>query len=355
MTDNTDGKQLSAAPTYATSVVIPLWNRASLVRHTLNSLQASHHLSVSLEIIVVVDGSTDGGADLIAEEYPHVVVLRQAHQGAAVARNHGIAASTAATILLLDSDDLIEPGFFAPKHLALESHPNADGAYGPWDVFCSDGEFREGAVRPQHGVYPLEASVGSATHLVRLLRGWYIAPHAILWRSEALRRVGGHTEGLALNQDVDLLFRMLISAAGIVGVPGPRALYRQHYGEREGRIGGSHAKATAALLLRRDFVARLRASDRLDFAAREALGHYCFDRWSELRQELPDIAEGFLDLSREVYPELQLRGRWPLRAASAVLGPARAQRLRDSVERTLGTRSATGVFPTDTRHRMGNS
>jgi hypothetical protein len=313
------------------SVVIPLFDRAQLVRYTLACLAPEQHPGVRVEVIVVDDGSADGGPESIATAYPSVCVLSQGHCGAPAARNRGIAAASASSILLLDSDDLIEPGFFSPRLAALRAHPEADGAYAPWDHFASGAEWSPRNVIPRHAQYPIEFSVESKPHLDRLLGGWYIAPQTILWRLSTLRRLGGQDGALPVNQDVDLLFRVLTTGSGLVGCDAPRALVREHAGERQGVIGESREKAESMLALRRKFVEVLRSSGELDSSAKVSLSRFCFDRWREFRTQFPDVAAGFLQLSRELYPELTLRGRWPLTLLAKLIGPVQAAVLRDAL------------------------
>jgi hypothetical protein len=129
------------------------------------------------------------------------------------------------------------------------------------------------------------------------------------------------------------MFRMLIAGEGIVGSKGPRALYREHTGERQGVIGSSVRKVTEMFELRRSFAERLEAAGLLDDEARRALGEFCFSQWTAIRDEMPSLAEKFFVLSQELFPDLRLKGRWSLRALSAVAGPKRAILLRDRLRR----------------------
>jgi glycosyltransferase involved in cell wall biosynthesis len=311
------------------SVVIPLYNRASLVDQTLRCLAPDLHEGVQLEIIVVDDGSTDGGVEVVRRTAPQAIVLGVPHGGAARARNSGLGHATGEFILLMDSDDLVEPDFFRERVHALHENPSADAAYGPWEHFFGAGDFEPGDITPRFMSYPIERQQQTRSHLVRLLRGWYIAPHTLLWRAAALRRVGGHSEALRVNQDVDLLFRVLVSGSGIVGVDAPRALYRDHEGPRQGSLA-TKAKAWDLLHLRETFVATLTRNGMLDEEASVELGAFCFEQWRTLRKTLPDVAASFLELSRKLSPGMALAGRWPLRMLAKVVGPAAAIKLRDA-------------------------
>ena len=81
-----------------------------LMRNLRNELLASPDLSIGLEIVVILDGSTDGSEEAVrALEMPVRVGCHwQENRGLAAARNAGLAASKGEIIWFLD-DDLV-PG-----------------------------------------------------------------------------------------------------------------------------------------------------------------------------------------------------------------------------------------------------
>lgn len=89
------------------SVVIPSYNRASLIGATLRSVLAQRF--TDYEIIVADDGSTDGTPEVAAAVDPRVRVLTQTNQGPGAARNLAVKHATGRYIALLDSDDVWFP------------------------------------------------------------------------------------------------------------------------------------------------------------------------------------------------------------------------------------------------------
>ncbi len=89
-------------PSY--SVVIPLFDDCFEVSRAVTSAFAQ---SVQpAEILVIDDGSTDGGGQVIEElGLPLVRVVRQPHGGVSAARNRGIAEAAGDYVCFLDSDD----------------------------------------------------------------------------------------------------------------------------------------------------------------------------------------------------------------------------------------------------------
>jgi glycosyltransferase involved in cell wall biosynthesis len=90
------------------SVIIPTYNRASLIAETLDSVFAQTFSDY--EVIVVDDGSTDDTTQVLEAYVDRVRLLRQAtNKGPGAARNLGAAAAQGRYLAFLDSDDLWFP------------------------------------------------------------------------------------------------------------------------------------------------------------------------------------------------------------------------------------------------------
>ena len=90
-----------------TSIIVPLFNQKDFLAEAVESALAQ---TVPVEIIIVDDGSTDGGR-FLADEYEErgVRVVHQVNKGLASARNTGIMNATGEFVLPLDADDLLLP------------------------------------------------------------------------------------------------------------------------------------------------------------------------------------------------------------------------------------------------------
>ena len=198
------------------AVVIPTYQRRQLVLSCLDALNVQES-SESFEVIVVVDGSTDGTAATVLERrwrFP-IHVLEQPNQGQAVARNRGAAASTADIILFLDDDMESAPGLIA-AHLdayrsgadavtgAMFLHPSSPTTIlseevGRWGV-----ELAERCSRPGHQLGPDDIFSG----------------HLSI-RRELLQILGGFdtrftSRGTFGNEDVDLSYRLVAGEHSVV-------------------------------------------------------------------------------------------------------------------------------------------
>jgi glycosyltransferase involved in cell wall biosynthesis len=105
-------------------VVVPFFNRRNTIPATLASIETQTLLPQ--RVILVDDGSTDGGAD-VAYAWAHRLrgrlncsLERQANSGVSAARNRGLElAGECDYIAFLDSDDRWLPGHLANGLTAL--------------------------------------------------------------------------------------------------------------------------------------------------------------------------------------------------------------------------------------------
>lgn len=119
------------------SIIIPLYNKAPYIERAINSV-----LNQSLqnfEIIVVNDGSSDGGEKIVTTIVDErLKLVSQKNAGVSAARNKGAKAAKYPYIAFLDGDDTWEKDFLLEmKNLILE-YPDA-GMYGSNNYFIYPG------------------------------------------------------------------------------------------------------------------------------------------------------------------------------------------------------------------------
>ncbi len=95
------------------SVVIPLYNKAPHIQKTLRSVLSQTVLPA--EIIVVDDGSTDNGSEIVKSiKHPLIKLIKQPNKGVSAARNKGVELSKGQYIAFLDADD-----YWYENHLSV--------------------------------------------------------------------------------------------------------------------------------------------------------------------------------------------------------------------------------------------
>lgn len=185
------------------AVVVPFFNRRGTIRATLASIAAQSLLP--RRIVLVDDGSTDGGSEIAASWMDEVrrrmecELVRQANSGASVARNRGLHfAGECQYIAFLDSDDAWPTDFLERAHAALNACCGAVAA-------SSDRQFVD-----THGVHgPVEncSSLAASPTLWMLRHGAGICSSSLLCREAVVRR-GGFDGRLLTGEDAALFLRM---------------------------------------------------------------------------------------------------------------------------------------------------
>lgn len=199
-------------PALPVSVVIPAYNRASMLARALRSVYAQQR-SPS-EIIVIDDASTDDTAE-VASALGARVIRHAENLGEGAARNTGIRSAKFDWVALLDSDDE-----WLPHHLAHLWALRADHV-----VVGSAGTVRG---------EPTGRIVGQFGTRERVLR----SPAAVAFPENRLtasatmfrRAVGldlGGFNDLALAADLDFWLRILERGTGVAS-PVPSTIYHVH-------------------------------------------------------------------------------------------------------------------------------
>lgn len=105
------------------SVVVPVYNKRGALEPMLQSVLGQTF--ASFEVILVDDGSTDGGIDSIRDRLDHRCrVITQANGGVSKARNRGIREAQGRYIALLDADDCWFPDHLETAHAFFQQHPD---------------------------------------------------------------------------------------------------------------------------------------------------------------------------------------------------------------------------------------
>lgn len=203
------------------SVIIPVKNRAALLRKTLDNLlrqSVQPH-----EIIVIDDHSTDDIRQVIFDYITDATFINNKGKGPGAARNLGLSAATGDYIQFFDSDDLMAVNKLESQVKELEKS-GADMAYGPYvKAEETDSGWVQKDVVMQWNPISANLSLNDA-----ILRGWNAITQACLFRKEFLDRVPLWDEKLITHEDYLYLFRLSLEKPRLVHVPEAGVLYRQH-------------------------------------------------------------------------------------------------------------------------------
>lgn len=184
------------------SVVIPLYNKAHTIVATLESVLSQQFQD--FEVIIVDDGSTDGGSEKIQRYFddPRILVVHQNNQGVSAARNRGVAASRYELIAFLDADDFWLPGYLAAMKAAVDEFPDAG-------VYCCGGVVRypdaSGSIR-------YSARHRDSNQEINWLSGLHFFANcsSVVIRKSSFWLVGGFPVGVAHGEDTVLFIKLAL-------------------------------------------------------------------------------------------------------------------------------------------------
>lgn len=124
------------------SVIIPVYNVENYLRACIESALAQ--TLKDIEVIILDDGSTDGGPAIIdyyAKQDDRVVTIHKANEGYGKTCNRGFDMARGDYVAILESDDFIEPSMYEDLYrCAIEL--DADVVKSPYTDCFADGKMR---------------------------------------------------------------------------------------------------------------------------------------------------------------------------------------------------------------------
>jgi len=197
------------------SVIVPLYNKASTVQRTLESIQQQSFSN--FEAIVVDDGSSDSGPEIVSRfisntQDQRFKIVSQTNAGPGAARNRGAYEASSGLIAFLDADDEWLPEYLERSIAVLDGCSQRIGAVSStfWHMPArvswvetwierglTDGIFR---VTPETSGRLLMDAVA------------YMSPCTTVIRTETFRRYGGfYGDRCLYGEDANLFLKVLLN------------------------------------------------------------------------------------------------------------------------------------------------
>jgi len=281
------------------SVIIPTYNRASLLGFTIDNMLAQ--TLPPAEVIVVDDGSTDETPGIVAAYGDRVRYVRQRNAGPAAARNAGLALATGRYIQFMDDDDLASLNKLEAQVTAIEES-SADMAYCPWVQLGMEGD----TVTSYDNVLQCGPVPASLSLYEWHLRGWALILQNCLFTREFLARVGALYEDLKMTEDTEFVNRIFLGDPKAAFTESCLVLYRLHANKlTEGETSSVHKLVHWARALNY-MVRNLDRSGRtIGAMTRFRLAHLIWLIQRELKRASPSSREPLiaLDDAERRYPE----------------------------------------------------
>ena len=193
------------------TVVVPVYNRASLALRTLDSIAAQQPCP---RLIVVDNNSTDCTFEAVSrwaelrrsEEFPIEVTVETA-KGAAAARQKGLTMVETPYVMFLDSDDEMLPGHIRRFVEAADSHPKADII--GWDIAVTEMDGNK-------NVYPFSAN----DIVFRQIFNSIFSTQRYAARTDFIRRAGGWNPEALGWDDYELGIRIVTANPEVIYLKG---------------------------------------------------------------------------------------------------------------------------------------
>lgn len=182
------------------SVIIPLYNKESIIEHTIQSVL--NQSFQDFELIIVNDGSTDNSANVVKDiKDDRIIFVEQDNGGPSKARNRGVAHSHGDWIIFLDADDELADGALEHLWTLTKKHPDANIFDGSFIVRTNGKErntiYKDKAIQNNYKEFFYKRSLPSTGHT--------------LFKSELVKKYPYNTY-IRRYEDVELIMRIMKEA-----------------------------------------------------------------------------------------------------------------------------------------------
>lgn len=201
------------------SVVIPLYNKAQSIIHTLDSVLAQSY--TDYEVVIVNDGSSDLSQSVVEEyikflngdklksfslENGKIKLINQPNGGVSSARNRGIQEAQGEYVLFLDADDLWDEDYLAEQVRMISDFPEAM----MWGTNFAEVTNGNQLVR--------ELATGLPNNYRGYVNNYFELPgrvsdlfhsSAVAIRKEVFETIGYFDERIKIAEDIDMWWRII--------------------------------------------------------------------------------------------------------------------------------------------------
>jgi len=290
------------------SVIIPTYNRALLIKESIQSVFNQTHRPI--ECLIIDDGSTDNTAQVIGNLQTKLatidfklIYIKQDNSGAPAARNNGIKNASGEFFQFLDSDDLLYPNKIKDQVSILQNQKQTDGVYGNWhhgtikNHVLIKGEKWEDTISQFYG-------------------GRVIANFSMLLKRKIVDKIGPWDTNLRRNQEIDYFLRGALAGGNFEYLPKLTGLWREHDGERIVTSSG----ALGALAFHDKWIEEFRKLGVFSNSLKKTAAHFLFWHAMELDIKYKKEAINYLNKANQLYHQFPEFNTRKIRLLKKILG-----------------------------------
>ncbi|HAV14507.1 MAG TPA: hypothetical protein DCX06_13605 [Opitutae bacterium] len=253
------------------SVLINLYNYGQFIAEAIDSVLAQKHPAD--EIIIVDDGSTDEGPQIVEEyasKHTNLKLLRKENGGQLSCFEQGFEASSGDIVLFLDADDVWEPSHLANISRAFQENPDVDLIFTEYRKF--------GTANDRHTPYSKSIHLGQNIISTLFSRKYYGSiTSANAFRRQALIPLFPVTSEVRtlcrINADAWLVFGLSIFGGNSYYLSSDTVRYRIHGDNNYQNSDKNIAKRFDEVLLQRRIIEQLRVKADIPFSIKYEFHH----------------------------------------------------------------------------------
>lgn len=190
------------------SIIIPVFNRATTLQETLNSIASQTYLN--WECVLVDDGSTDNSLflieDYIQKDKRFRVFSRSGNRikGPSACRNIGLENAKGEYIIYLDSDDLLASFCLEERLKAFVLYPDNDFLVFDMKVFSN------GKPKISREELTKRKNQNWLSNFIQLKGSWQTT--APIYKTAFAKNIAGFSEGIMIFEDFEIAIRALYNS-----------------------------------------------------------------------------------------------------------------------------------------------
>lgn len=220
-----------------TTICVPLYNQKDFVKEAIDSALAQ---TVPVKIIVVDDGSTDGGRFVLDDYEGKIEVISQVNKGLSSARNTALMNTETEFFLPLDADDALLPTAVERLEKVMDEVKEADIVAPSFTTFGTSAQDVILMMRPQWDDFKSGNKIG----------------YCSLFRTKDLKAIGGYSPRMTWGyEDLAMTIDLLKRGKKIFTIPEPLWRYRTKENSMIHVAQAHHAELMAQIAKDYGFVA----------------------------------------------------------------------------------------------------